>query len=190
MAALLNMILTPLFVVGGPIILKIVMHSTDSMYGLGMGMINFATILGAFLIGFVASKMSMKGLYCWLLGIAVLILPMAASIAPPITKLGFNYSFTLFLLCAIPVAMVMTTISIFVITKVQKETPDEYLGKVMATITAVSQCAAPIGQFVYGIVFQRFQIRLYIPVFIISVIMFMLSFAAKNIFSRSEVATC
>lgn len=190
LAALLNMILTPLFVVGEPIILKIVMHSTDVMYGFGMGVINFATILGAFLIGFTASKMNMKRLYYWVLSIAILIVPMTIAIVPPITKLGFSYSFILFLLCAVPVAMIMTTISIFMITKVQKETPNNFLGKVMATITAVSQCAAPIGQFVYGIMFQRLKTTLYVPVFMISIVMFILSFITKYIFSKSEVEIC
>lgn len=187
LGVLLNMILTPLFVVGGPIILKIVMNSTDTMYGVGMGIINFATILGAFLIGFVAPKMNMKRLYCWILSISLLIIPMAIAITPPIIKLGFYQSFTLFLLCAVPIAMIMTVISIFVITKVQKETPNDFLGKVMATITAVSQCAAPVGQFVYGIIFQKFQTTIYIPVFIISIAMFVLSFVSKYIFSKSEV---
>lgn len=187
LGVLLNMILTPLFVVGGPIILKIVMHSTDTMYGVGMGIINFATILGAFLIGVVAPKMNMKRLYCWILSISLLIIPMAISITPPIIKLGFYQPFTLFLLCAVPIAMIMTIISIFVVTKVQKETPNDFLGKVMATITAVSQCAAPVGQFVYGIIFQKFQATLYIPVFIISIAMFTLSLVSKYIFSKSEV---
>lgn len=190
LAALLNMILTPLFVVGGPVILKIVMHSSDIMYGIGMGTINFATILGAFLIGLVAAKMSMKRLYGWLLGIAVLIVPMALSVAPPVIRMGFRSSFTLFLVCAVPIAMIMTTISIFVVTKVQRETPNEYLGKVMATITAVSQCAAPVGQLVYGIIFQKFQTALYLPVLLVSIAMFVLSLVTRHLFSKSEVAVC
>ncbi|MGV2537895.1 MFS transporter, partial [Bacillus thuringiensis] len=51
LAALLNLILTPLFIVGSPIILRITMQSSDTMYGIGMGFIDFATILGALSIG-------------------------------------------------------------------------------------------------------------------------------------------
>ena len=56
LAAFLNLILTPLFVVGGPIILRVVMQSSDTMYGIGMGLIDFATILGALAIGFFAKN--------------------------------------------------------------------------------------------------------------------------------------
>ena len=44
LASLLNLVLTPFFVVGGPVILRTAMKSTDAMYGIGMGTINLATI--------------------------------------------------------------------------------------------------------------------------------------------------
>ena len=56
LAALLNLILTPLFVVGGYIMLRVTMQSSDTMYGIGMGLIDFATILGALSIGFFAKS--------------------------------------------------------------------------------------------------------------------------------------
>ena len=56
LAALLNLILTPLFVVGGPIMLRVTMQSSDTMYMIGMGLIDFATILGALSIGFFAKS--------------------------------------------------------------------------------------------------------------------------------------
>lgn len=163
LAALLNLILTPFFVVGGPIILRVTMQSSDTMYGIGMGLIDFATILGALSIGFFTKKMQMKKLYYWLLVIALLIVPMALSITPLVLGLGYYPSFILFILCAILIAMAMTIISIFVITVVQKKTPNENLGKVMAIITAVAQCMAPVGQVIYGVIFEAFSIRIYLP---------------------------
>ena len=52
LAALLNLILTPLFVVGAPIIIRVTMESSHTLYGIGMGLIDFATIIGALSIGF------------------------------------------------------------------------------------------------------------------------------------------
>lgn len=56
LAALLNFILTPFFVVGGPIILRVTMHSSDTLYGVGMGIVECSTILGALMIGIFAKK--------------------------------------------------------------------------------------------------------------------------------------
>lgn len=189
LAAMMNMVLTPFFVVGGPIILKNAMHSTDALYGIGMGSINFATILGALAMGLTAGKLHMRTLHRWLLAIAALFIPMALSVAPRLAGLGFYPGYLLFLACSIPVAMMMTILSIFVITRVQRETPNENLGKVMACITAVSQCAAPLGQLVYGLVFQVFDSALYLPALFICAAMAVLSLAAREMM-KHEVELC
>lgn len=188
LAALLNFILTPFFVVGGPIILRVTMQSSDTMYGIGMGLIEFATILGALSIGFFAKKMQMKRLYYWLLMIALLIVPMALAITPYMLGFGYYPSFILFILCAILIAMTMTIISIFVITVVQKKTPNENLGKVMAIIMAVSQCTAPVGQIIYGLIFEAFGLKVYIPTLLVCIAMILIAGVTKRIL-RSEGET-
>ncbi len=187
LAALLNMILTPFFVVGGPIILKNAMHSTDAMYGIGMGAINFATILGALAMGLTAGKLHMRTLYRLLLLIAVLFVPMALSVTPQLAGLGFYPGYLLFLGCSIPVAMIMTIVSIFVVTRVQRETPNGNLGKVMACITAVSQCTAPLGQLVCGLVFQVFDSAIFLPALFICGAMALLSLTAKKMMEKVVV---
>ncbi|PGZ84997.1 MFS transporter [Bacillus thuringiensis] len=184
LAALLNLILTPLFVVGGPIILRVTMQSSDTMYGIGMGLIDFATILGALSIGFFAKKLQMKTLYNWMLIIALLVIPVALSVIPFTLNLGYYPPFILFILSSLLIAMIMTIVSIYVITVVQKKTPNENLGKVMAIITAVSQCMAPIGQVVYGFMFEGFSAKIYLPIFAISFIMIIIAVVTKKILSN------
>ncbi|WP_142317146.1 MFS transporter [Bacillus thuringiensis] len=184
LAALLNLILTPLFVVGGPIILRVTMQSSDTMYGIGMGLIDFATILGALSIGFFAKKLQMKTLYNWMLIIALLVIPVALSVTPFTLNLGYYPPFILFILSSLLIAMIMTIVSIYVITVVQKKTPNENLGKVMAIITAVSQCMAPIGQVVYGFMFEGFSAKIYLPIFAISFIMIIIAVVTKKILSN------
>lgn len=180
LAALLNLLLTPFFVVGGPIILRVTMQSSETLYGIGMGLINFATIAGALTIGFFAKKLSMKKLYRWILVIALLVLPMALSLSPLVLNLGYYPSFILFMLCALPIAMVMTIVSIFVVAKVQKKTPNQNLGKVMAIITAVSQCVAPLGQIVYGALFEGFGAAVYLPTIFVSLAMLAMAVLSRR----------
>lgn len=163
LAASINLLLTPYFTIGTSIILRNTMGSTDRMYGIGMGVINSATIFGAVSIGVVAKKMRMNTLYRGLLMIALLCLGMALAVTPLMLTRGYYPSFLLFTACAIPIAMAMTIISIFVMAKVQKKTPNENLGKVMAIITATAQCAAPAGQMIYGLLFKVFSSKAYIP---------------------------
>lgn len=72
------------------------------------------------------------------------------------------------------------------ITKVQRKTPNENLGKVIAIIITVAQCAAPLGQFVYGMVFESFSAVLYLPIFVASLLVFTLSVMTQRIL-RNEV---
>lgn len=190
LAALLNLLLTPLFVVGVPIILRVTMQSSDTLYGVGMGLIDFATILGALSMGYFAKKMGINNLYIWIFITALLIVPMALSVTPLLLNIGYYPSYTLFVVSALLIAMIMTIISIYVITVVQKETPNENLGKVMAIIIAVSQCMAPIGQILYGVLFEAFSVKVYVPILIISIVMVVMAIATKRIlrFENSDAA--
>jgi MFS family permease len=181
LAALLNLVLTPYLIVGGPIILRVTMQSGESVYGIAMGLVNLATIIGALMVGVFAKKMSMKKLYRWMLIIAILALPAALSLTPFMLRRGYYPSFVLFMTSVIPIAAIITIVSIFVITKVQKKTPNEHLGKVMAIIMAASQCAAPLGQIIYGIFFEKLSGAVYTPTLFVSGAMFALAGLSRRI---------
>ncbi|MGO0883241.1 MFS transporter [Clostridioides difficile] len=186
LAASLNLFLTPFLLVGIQYILRITMHSSNNMYGIGIGIIEFSSVLGALSIGLFAKKMKMNTLYRWLMLISILMIPMAISISPSMLSLGYYSSFILLFICVIPIAMSMTIITVFVLTIVQKQTPNELLGKVMATITAISQCVAPLGQIMHGKLFEVFSSRVYIPIVCMFIIMLLVSILAKYLY-KNEV---
>lgn len=186
LAASLNLFLTPFLLVGIQYILRITMHSSNNMYGIGIGIIEFSSVLGALSIGLFAKKMKMSTLYRWLMLISILMIPMAISISPSMLRLGYYPSFILLFICVIPIAMSMTIITVFVLTIVQKQTPNELLGKVMATITAVSQCVAPVGQIMHGKLFEVFSSRVYIPIVCMFIIMLLISILAKYLYKNES----
>ncbi len=146
LASAVNFILTPLLLVGAPIILRVTLKSNDIIYGVGIGLISLATILGALTVGFFAKKMKMATIHYIVIIIAFLIVPIALSVLPSIIKIGYYQAFFLFMIGAVPMAMLAIVVAIFVIARVQRETSNENLGKVMAIIMAVAQCVAPLGQ--------------------------------------------
>lgn len=162
-AAALNLFMSPFLIIGVPYILRITMESSETMYGVGMGIAELSTILGALLMGPASKRMNIYTIYKPLLWTAAFILPMAFAVTPFWLGLGFLPGFTLFFTFAGAIMTLFTIISIFVITTVQLETPNEMLGKVMAIIMAVSQCTAPLGQALYGFAFEHFKTRVYIP---------------------------
>jgi|GEM_PF-6769665 len=133
-----------------------------------------------------AKKMSLKKLYIWVLLSAFFLLPMAFSLFPFMSAYGIELSFAVFMLGALPIAVIMTLISIWLITKVQKITPNEKLGKVMAIMMAVSQLAAPLGQIIYGVIFKAFSREIYIPTFIVFGAVLLLSLLTRFILKNEE----
>lgn len=186
LAALINLILSPVIFVGTPIILRVTMQSTDVMYGVGMGLINFAAILGALTIGFFTKSLKMKFTYRWLIATALLLVPVALSLMPFIADLGYYPSFSLFMFGVTPISFILTLLSIFVISKVQKKTPNENLGKVMAIIMAVAHCTTPIGQVVYGNILEAFQTQTQLPLLLTSFTLLVLGFIAFPVLKNDE----
>jgi MFS family permease len=186
LAAVLNFVLTPYFIVGIPIILRVAMKSTDRFYGIGMAITEFGMILGALAIGAVAQKMKMKTLHRWLSGIGLLLIGAAASLLPRTLGLGYYPAFIAFFLFVLPVLMAITMISIYFISNLQKKTPDALLGKVMAIIMSVSQCAAPVGQIAYGFLFEKFSAAVYIPTFALSLATLLIAVISKAMLKNEE----
>lgn len=187
MAAVINLVLSPLLIVGSPIILRVTLHSSDKMQGIGIGLISFASILGTLTIGFFAKRIEMNTLYRLIAAIALLVVPIAVSVLPVILGLGYYPAFALFMVGAILIAMSTTIISILILARVQRVTSNEKLGKVMSIIMAISQCAAPLGQVIYGLVFESFSNMLYLPILLVSLLMFLIAFVARQMFAAEPV---
>ncbi len=144
-------------------------------------MIDLATIFGALTMGYFAKKLKINRLYVWVLLTAILVIPMAIAVIPPMLQIGYYASYLLFIGSALVMAMMMTIISIYVMTLVQKETPNENLGKVMAIMMAVSQCMAPIGQMGYGLLFETFRVNIFIPILTICMMMLLLAILTNRL---------
>jgi MFS family permease len=186
-AALLNLVLLPCFIVAVPLILRMTLHSGDTLYGVGMGLLETALILGALLVGVCSKRMHTTTLWCWILGIAVLFAPLALSITPGLLGTGNWPPFVLFMICIMLMAAATTILSVFVIARVQEKTPSENLGKVMAIIQAVAQCAAPIGQLIYGDALERFTGAEYIPLLLAGGLTFVIAYVGKVLLKKEGV---
>ena len=184
LAALFNMVMTPCIIVAAPLILRTIMNTGDTLYGVGMGIIQFASILGALTVGLFSKRMSTGTLWRWIAVIALLIIPGALSVTPVALGIGFWPPFILFMLCMVSITAMATILNIFVIVRMQARTPGENLGKVMAITEAVAKCAAPIGQYLYGIAFQAFSGAVSLPLLMAGGVMAMIAFVYRVMLKR------
>ena len=105
---------------------------------------------------------------------------------PFVVNFGYYPAFLLFMFGVIPISFILTLLSIFVISKVQKKTSNENLGKVMAIIMAVAHCTTPIGQVVYGNILESFQTQTYLPILLTSFTLLALAFVAYCVLKNDE----
>lgn len=182
----LNFALTPIFIIGVPYILRVTMNLNTGLYGIGIGIMEFATILGALLIGAVSKKIRVSNFYLWILFVAILLIPMGMSTIPLLLQYGTFPAFALFVFSGVPLSACLSIVSIFAISKIQKVTPSKNLGKVMSIIMATAQCVAPIGQILYGIGFENFENHAYIPITIAFVATILLSILSKVLYRNEK----
>jgi MFS family permease len=164
LACALNLLMVPVFVIGVPYILRFTLHSSDTMYGLGLACTEAATIIGAVCAGKLTRRLGLANLDRALWLIAALLVPMAATMLPAVLSLGYWPGFAGFFAFETTAVVICTAVSVFAITEIQKITPAEMTGKVMAILLAGSQIAAPIGQIAYGFAFERFSADVWAPI--------------------------
>ena len=150
--ALFNLVLSAALVVGIPVAVVQTLGMSDSRLGLTQGAMGLGGLFGGLLTACLGARLPLRRGGAVLLAAGLTAAGMGAVLLPGIpTGLGWwgvtAMSFAV---------MVLSTMLVVVLSAaVQGQTPPELLGKVMAFIMAVSNCAAPVGQAVYGALFER-----------------------------------
>jgi MFS family permease len=171
-AFVINFVLGPMFSLGVTYIAKKVLLVSDIQYGLMQTILAFGMICGPLFAGIVAKRIEIKKIFKYGVMTAGLLIGGMAFCITPIFLNFFNDRFVPFILIivlgTITVA-VMILINISLSTMFQKQVSIEMLGRTGAVFNVLATAAMPLGQIVFGRLFDT--IPAYIPVIIICVIM-------------------
>ncbi|MGG5373045.1 MFS transporter [Enterococcus sp. AZ196] len=182
MAAAINFVLTSFFIVGLPVILRMTLQVNDTMYGVGMAVFSLSSIIGAVFAGPLTKNLKFNNFYRVFMysGIALLIMNIMLSLT------GTTIGFMIVILMEIVIGMMLSAISVYMISLIQRITPKENLGKIMATVIAVCQCAVPLGQLLMGLLFKQNSASIFIPLFLISGLVLVISFICFKLFKETK----
>ncbi|MGM0216687.1 hypothetical protein IGI42_004283 [Enterococcus sp. AZ109] len=181
-AALINFALTPFFIVGLPVILRMVLQVSETMYGVGMAMFSLSNIVGAIFAVVITKNLRFNNFYLTFGFSGVLLLIVNVLLL----FLGTGGGFVVIVGAGVIIGIIMSAISIYLISLVQRITPKENLGKVMATIIAVAQCAVPLGQLVMGVLFKGTTISVFFPILAVGCFILLISFLCFNWFKETK----
>ena len=150
--ALFNLVLSAALVVGIPVAVVQVLGMSDSRLGLTQGAMGLGGLFGGLLTACLGARLPLRRGGSVLLAAGLTAAGMGAVLLPGIPA-GLGWWGVTAMSFAV---MVLSTMLVVVLSAaVQGQTPPELLGKVMAFIMAVSNCAAPVGQAVYGALFEK-----------------------------------
>ncbi len=157
-----NLFLSAMLMVSMPVLIIKTLGISDQLYGYSQGALAAGGLFGGILVGMLAKKLSIKKIYQLLLVIAGLLLPIATSLwlgLPPF------FSYLVISISCFLIMSVATMVTIQMLTFIQGETPTELTGKVLSLTMALAMCAQPLGQAMYGFLFDVFKATPYFVVF-------------------------
>lgn len=165
-SAALNFVLIGYSGVGFPYTIRTVLGFNATVYGIADGLIGVSGVAGAFIAGLFAAKLTMRWLPGLMAALALSMVPQGIVFLLPVgawTKLMILIIFT----CGTMIASCFT--NLIAVPTIQLNTPEAMTGKVMSMVTAVSMCAQPLGQMVYGWAYDRMPVA---AVLFISTVLF------------------
>lgn len=86
--------------------------------------------------------------------------------------------------CCFVIMVFSTIFTVQMMAFIQAETPQNLIGKVIAVILTVSMCAQPLGNALYGVLFEICKGLEYIAVLFAGVVSLMIAIGTRNIFKK------
>lgn len=160
LAAGINLTLTALILVGTPVVVTQVLGLPNQYMGFAEGALALGGLAGGIAVGALASRLKIERAPLLLLLATLALVPVVAVLGVPMDPLVAYGVLVASLFASMACA---TMFSIQAVSFVQMETPGHLVGKVIALMMSLANCAQPVGQLVYGGLFDALRADL-VPV--------------------------
>lgn len=174
----LNLFLSSMITIGVPVIIVKTLSMSDQMLGFTQGLLAIGGVIGGLLTVIFERKLSPQKASSFLFLCSVFVLCIGIGMLP----VGLPFIKYIVLsgmgLC---VTVSSTIFSIQMLAVVQAQTPGHLIGKVIACIMTIIMCAQPIGQLLYGVLFERFSQNIFIVISGAGVVSFLIALYSKKV---------
>lgn len=154
LAALASFFVVGTAVVGLPFLVRNVLGLSAGHYGAAESLMGGASIAGALTVGLLAGRLQKNGLQSLLIMAGAVLIPAGAAFLLPLSVI---IRYLLLLACFCIAQAVCSMFSVLALSMIQESTPEHLTGKIMACVIALSTCAQPAGQVIYGLLFDLFS---------------------------------
>lgn len=151
----INLFLSAMIIVGFPYIVTEVLDfpaaQANRLYGFAQGALAAGGLTGGICAGVFASKLQIQKLGDIFIICAACVFPMGAALG---LLSGDSAIYLIFTLCGFIIMVCSTMFAVQIMAFVQGETPQALIGKVIAVMLTVSMCSQPLGNALYGFLFE------------------------------------
>ena len=158
LAAAVSLFVAGTAVVGFPYLVRTVLGLSATHYGIAESAMGVASILGSLCVVVLAKKLQIHHLSIVLISFGICLIPCGIAFLSPI-NVFIRYLILLVMFCACQLGC--SLFSTYAISIIQERTPEQLMGKVMSYVFTLSMCAQPIGQIIYGALFDQFSSSVY-----------------------------
>lgn len=185
LAALAGMFVSGTAVVGFPYLVRTVLGLSATYYGAAESAMGAAAILGSLCAGLLGKKLRVRDMAAIFLSFGLSLFPIGFSFLLPVGRMA-RYGVLLFFFCVCQLGVCI--FSTYAITLIQQRTPEQLMGKVMSCVFTLSMCAQPVGQLVYGALFDCFSDSVYWVLIPTGVLICLIAVASRGFLKRMEAA--
>lgn len=184
----INLFFNPAFSIGLPFVGKSVLEISDEQYGV----FNSITIIGSFLAPVILTYLSKKIktvrlTFYSLFGCSVMVLLLALNASSLFTDIKIYTNIPYIFLCFVGVGMFMFigVANICISTTLQEKVDVDKLGRVNGICVSIATSVIPIGQILYGFLFEKLSVS--IPLIITAVVLIIIpAILFKDILSNKN----
>lgn len=180
-----NLVLSSLMIIGLPVIVMQVLEFPDGdgskWYGFIQAILAVGGLAGGIGAGVLSKKLRVDRSWRLLLYTAVLLIPMGF-----VLMIKGNVFLTYGVLAAVGL-LIMAFASIYTIqimSYIQITVPQEIVGKVISWVIALSTCAQPLGQVMYGFLLDNMKDRVYIVFYTAALLAMLIAWANRKACAR------
>lgn len=185
LAALAGMFVSGTAVVGFPYLVRTVLGLSATYYGAAESAMGAAAILGSLCAGLLGKKLRVRDLSAIFLSFGLSLFPIGLSFLLPVGTMA-RYGVLLFFFCVCQLGVCI--FSTYAITLIQQCTPEQLMGKVMSCVFTLSMCAQPVGQVVYGALFDCFSDSVYWVLIPTGMLICLIAVVSRGFLKRMEAA--
>ena len=183
LAAAANFLLVGIISIGLPFIIRTVLGLSAAHYGTAQSVLGLSVIIGSISVSFLATRLKTSKLHWALIVVGAAMIPAGVVFLLPV---GAMVKYIIVVLSTFVLQFAACIFSIFALSIIQQKTPNEMIGKIMAYVATITMCAQPLGQMVYGVLFDNFSDSLYLILILTGLITCIIGISSKRTFSNLD----